>query len=710
MIQTEGKIDMTDFQNNCAANGYGTRNPYPLGVFPENGGIFVSFVSAKEDCGILLYDKSSGRRLKKIPFASNDRIGDVRYKRIPDVDPDKICYQFYEEDAILPDPHARAFLNKVPYGHRREEKDLKACIVRHTDRSLQNLASRPKLNYEDCICYCLHVRGFTRHFSSGTPHRGTFLGLMDKLPYLKELGITTVELQPAYEFLELPTSREKVKLLPPYAATAGILQEKKVSAKKSQVEGKDGLSSGRSALPESNNTLSSEQAGKQVRKEEEEKVNYWGYKKGYYYAPKASYAYGEDVAEEFLALVDAFHQNHMELVMQFYFPLEADRMEILDILHFWVWQYGVDGFHLMGEQLPMDMLASDPGLKDTKLWYYDFDTQKLYPDAKAPGYRNLAAYQDIYLYDCRRYLKGDAGMLPNVLTDMRCQPDTKGVINYFTNYYGFTMMDMVSYDEKHNETNGEKNRDGNDYNASWNCGVEGPTRKGRILALRRQQYKNALSMLFLSQGTPLLFMGDEFGNSQKGNNNPYCQDNEIAWLNWKDLEHNQELFSFAKELITLRRKHPILHMPKQLQMMDYKACGYPDLSYHGSLAWRPSMENYDRQIGLLYCGKYAVTENGKEDDFFYIAMNMYWEPQKIALPRLPAGLGWEKILDTDSTLNGNNKSEKEKESASPIAEELLSEAGADTNANQTIPENFTSKILSPRSIRVYRSVSAFLKA
>ena len=672
---------MADFHNNSAAKAYGTRNPYPLGVFPENGGIFVSFVSDKEDCGILLYDKKSGRRLKKIPFAPNDRMGEVRYKWIPDVDPDRICYQFYEEDAILPDPHARAFLNKLPYGHRREEKDLKACIVKHTSRSLQNLASRPKLPYEDCICYCLHVRGFTRHSSSGTPHKGTFLGLMDKLPYLKELGITTVEMQPAYEFLELPTSRERAKLLPPYAVmpAKGISQEEKAFCKESMAE-------------------------------EKEKVNYWGYKKGYYYAPKASYAYGEDVAEEFLALVDAFHQNHMELIMQFYFPLEADRMEILDILHFWVWQYGVDGFHLMGEQLPIDMLASDPGLKDTKLWYYDFDTQRLYPDGKAPSYRNLAAYQDIYLYDCRRYLKGDAGMLPNVLADMRCQPDAKGVINYFTNYYGFTMMDMVSYDEKHNEANGEKNRDGNDYNASWNCGVEGPTRKGKVLALRKKQYKNAFSMLFLSQGTPLLFMGDEFGNSQKGNNNPYCQDNEIAWLNWKDLEHNQELFSYAKELITLRRKHPILHMPKQLQMMDYKACGYPDLSYHGSLAWRPSMENYDRQIGLLYCGKYAVSENGKEDDFFYVAMNMHWEPQEIALPRLPAGLTWEKILDTDSTMDGNQKSAKEKESAEPIAEGLLAEAGADANAGQTIPGHFTSEILPPRSIRVYRSVSAFSKA
>ena len=215
-----------------------------------------------------------------------------------------------------------------------------------------------------------------------------------------------------------------------------------------------------------------------------------------------------------------------------------------------------------------------------------------------------------------------------------------------SNYYGMTLKDMVSYDYKHNEDNGEANKDGNSYNCSWNCGEEGNTRKKKVLDLRMRQIKNAMCMLLISQSTPLIFMGDEFGNSQQGNNNPYCQDNRITWLDWTNMEKNREIFEFWKELIQLRQSHPILRPCAEFKIMDYISCGYPDLSYHGQSAWRPQTDYNSRHIGIMYCGKYAKRDRVADDDFFYVAMNMHWEPHELALPKLPKGLVWSICVKT----------------------------------------------------------------
>ena len=588
--------------------------PYPLGAHREDDGIRVSFVSKEDNCGVILYDRASGRRIRRIPFGPQDRMGRIHYKWIPDVDASGISYQFYEGDRVVADSHARVFVSKGAYGRRREEKDMKAGFL--SEEFDWEEDHNPRIPYEDCICYCMHVRGFTRHPSSGVVHRGTFQGITEKLPYLRQLGITTVELQPSYEFLEMPT-RDEVRTRIPSGFQGGE-------------EGEE------SAFSEAEMKVLA-------------RVNYWGYKKGYYYAPKEGYASGEDASVEFKEMVKAFHRNGMEVVMQFYFPREVSEREIPEILRFWVLEYHVDGFRLMGERLPLNLIATDDGLADTKLMFYDFDADRIYGEEEQPGYRNLAIYRDDYMYDMRRFLKGDADMLNSILYHMRNNPQKLGRINYFTNYYGFTLMDLVSYDEKHNAENGENNRDGAEYNASWNCGTEGPSRKKQIQSLRRKQIKNALCMLFLSQGTPLLFMGDEFGNSQKGNNNPYCQDNDITWLNWKDLEKNSDIYEFTAALIALRKAHPILHQEKELRVMDYISCGYPDLSYHAEAAWRPSLDGGSRHIGIMYCGKYARIGRKKEDDFFYVALNMHWEAHEFAMPRLPKGMKWELLLQTESS-------------------------------------------------------------
>lgn len=589
------------------------KKPYPLGAHMESGAIRFSFVSKTGACGILLFDRATGKALDKIPFLPEDRVGNIYCKTVDNIDAEKLTYQFYEGDKPVPDEYARVFPGKAVYGKERLDSALKAGFLT-TDFDWAE-DRFPRIPYDRAMVYCMHVRGFTRHSSSNVKHKGTFAGIIEKLPYLKEIGVTTLELQPAYEFTELPAKDELLRQLP-YGAT---------------LKDVDALCM--------------------------KKLNYWGYKRGYYYAPKASYASSDDPAIEFKTLVKALHENNMELVMQFYFPNEVKRSELAEILRFWVLEYHVDGFHLLGENMPSELLADDDALADTKLWYYHFRTEALYKSGEEAKYPHVAEYNDAWYYEMRRYLKGDEGMLDRALYHLRHIPEKSGCIHYLTNYCGFTLADLVSYDYKHNEANGEDNRDGNDYNCSWNCGEEGPTRRQKIRQLRTKQIKNAMCLLLLSQSTPMIFMGDEFGNTQKGNNNPYCQDNAVTWLDWNNLKKHAEILEFWKQLISFRREHAILHPRRELRLMDDLACGYPDLSYHGQNAWRPQTESYFRHVGVLLCGNYAQTEE-KDDGLLYLAMNMHWESHELALPRPPKGTCWALAFSTE-TEDNDRKTEAE---------------------------------------------------
>ncbi len=598
--------------------------PYPLGAHCEGDKIRFSLVSKAHSCGIVLYDRATRKEIQRMAFTEEERVGNVHCKYISGFDSSKIAYQFYEGDKVVADERARMFIGNYKYGKERGEAEMFAGFpVADFDWGED---VNPCIPYHECMCYCLHVRGFTKHTSSGVSKRGTFAGVAERIPYLKETGITTVELQPVYEFTEMANAEEKISAMP-------------------------------YPVP-----------GESLGNRAQCKLNYWGYTKGYYYAPKAAYAASGDAITELKEMVKAFHANGMEVIMQFYFPKEVSRGEIVEILRFWVLEYHVDGFHLMGEALQENFLAQDALLAHTKLWYYSFDTESIYGE-DIPEYRNLATYNDEYLYALRRYLKGDEGMLDTVMYQMRHIPVSCGKIHYLSNYYGMTLADMVAYDRKHNEANGEENRDGNDYNCSWNCGEEGVTRKKKVLALRRQQLRNAMLLLLLSQSTPLIFMGDEFGNSQKGNNNPYCQDNQITWLDWRDLEKNRELYDFWKKIVEFRREHTLLHPATELRIMDYRSLGYPDLSYHGQNAWRVQTERYQRHMGIMLCGKYAEPA----EEFLYLAYNLHWESHELALPKLPKGSKWELWCTSD---------------------EAVMEA-----------EEHYAKI-SPRSIAVYRSVPA----
>ena len=236
----------------------------------------------------------------------------------------------------------------------------------------------------------------------------------------------------------------------------------------------------------------------------------------------------------------------------------------LECLRYYMLEYHIDGFIINPYQISWDMVTKDPLLKKEKILCQD------------------SGFQDVM----RRYLKGDEGMVEAVIWALKHNSGKDGKCNYITSHNGFTLWDLVSYDGKHNEANGERNRDGAEYNYSWNCGAEGPSRKRNVVQLRKNQAKNALFLLLTAQGTPCLLAGDEFYNSQEGNNTTYCQDNELGWVNWGKLRTDDSLFQFLKRLIALRKSHPSLHRKDSLKGMDMTACGIPDVSYHGENAWQ----------------------------------------------------------------------------------------------------------------------------
>lgn len=579
-----------------------TGKPYPMGlsVTGEREINLAAVLHTKEECGVILYPKKGGGQ-KRFSFRREDRIGDVWCMKLSGIRAEDYEYNFYMGSGIAADPYAHRICGNEHWGKKISPVLRSSYGTQAFDWGED---ARPMTPLQDSFLYQLHVRGFTKHASSGVEHRGTFAGLAEKIPYLKALGVTAVEILPAYEFLELEQ----------LSAGSGTMQE---------------------AVCRCTRDLDSNRP----------KINYWGFKKGYYFAPKASYSSG-DPQTEFKMMVKRLHENGMELIMQFYFPKEIKKGFILEVLKYWVYEYHVDGFHLMGEQMPVQLLAADPFLADTKLFYYDFPCGEIYGSKEAPDYKNLACCRDEFQYDMRRFLKGDEDTLQKALAQLRNNPAQTGTINYMTSYEGFSLADLVSYDRKHNEENGEGNQDGNPYNASWNCGVEGPTRKRSVLALRRKQMRNAMLLLLTAQGTPMLTAGDEFGQSRGGNNNAYCQDNAVSWLDWRLAEKNREFLDFVRAAVKLRRQHPVLHQAQELTMLDHAACGCPDLSYHGKEAWRLLTDRLSREAGVLYCGHYAKKDKDQDDSYFYIAYNMHWEEQTLALPDLPWGMHWEKVMDT----------------------------------------------------------------
>ena len=574
-----------------------TGQTYPLGATVLPNGIQFTAVVDSEESGIVLIELATGEHYH-IPFSDGMRIGNIASILVENISPDEYHYNFYRADEEYVDPYAKCIFGNEQWG----AKDSKPYLCGGFAKPYAWCEEEPLcIPYDNSFIYCLHVRGFTKHASAKVKAPGTFQGIVQKIDYLKQLGVTAIELMPSYEFEEFEPAE-------PIDVTHQYLYD---------------------VLPS-------------------HKINYWGYKKGFYFAPKASYAIG-DAQAAMKDMISALHRNGMEVIMQFYFPDEVKQGFILDVIKYWVCEYHIDGVHLKGNSIPVTLIATEPLLANTKILHQHIPVHEIYDGCRSLSYKNLCVYTDDFMYKMRKFLKGDEDQLP-VMTELTRKKETyAGNVNFITNYYGFTLHDLVSYDRKHNEENGEDNRDGSDYNYSWNCGVEGKTRKPGILSLRLRMMKNAFMLVMLSQGTPLLLAGDEFANTQNGNNNPYCQDNETTWLNWNKTKQATELTSFMKELSAFRKRAFFLNRKTDFTMVDYKHCGYPDLSYHGEEAWKAQMFNYNRHIGMLYADK-AI--NANETELAYVAYNMHWEAKTFSLPAPPKNKEWYPLIATGTVKEG----------------------------------------------------------
>lgn len=609
--------------------GVSVGNPMILGAGKTEEGYNFAVVSNQENIVLNLYQKGEESPCHAITLDERYKFGDIFAVKITGVDFSKLEYNYSIGGKMILDPYAKHVCDAYEFGRSIRETGYRSKVgLCSFDWGEDHPLNTP---YSDTIIYKLHVRGFTKHVSSKVKNKGTYAGIVEKIPYFKEMGITAVELMPVFEFEEVQkwTENDKNSLYNP------------------QFNGK---------------------------------VNYWGYGKGMYFAPKSSYASlsrsNEDYTVEFKEMVKALHKEGIEVIVEMYFPYDAGINMICDCVRHWVVEYHIDGIHLNCSNAVLEAVANDPLLSRVKMF-----TAYWNGAAGRRSYKNLANYNQGFMNCARKLLKGDENQINEFVSRIKSNDNNVASINYIADNNGFTLMDTVSYDRKHNEVNGENNRDGEDFNNSWNCGVEGKCRKKKIMELRKKQIKNALMMVLLSQGTPLIYAGDEFGNSQSGNNNPYCQDNEISWLNWRNLDSNRDIFEFFKELVAFRRQHGILHMKEPLRDMDYKSCGYPDVSYHSDNAWFASFENYNRHFGIMYCGQYAVDADGREDNFIYVAYNLHWEKHKLALPTLPDGYEWNVVMSSaDDMRNGKRQIEGgvNKEAKEPDA------GGMKINADRTV--------------------------
>lgn len=530
--------------------------PLPLGVSKQKEALnFAVEVKEGKQCTLLLYKCGENVPMEKIPMKEEAGTGTVRCVMLSDL-PAQVCEYNYEIDGkIVTDPYAKGIAGRERWNDQVDftPHQVRGKIPQKEEYPWEDDCPL-RIPEEDVIAYSLHVRGFTRHSSSKVKKKGTFRGVMEKLPYLKELGINQIQCMPVYEF---------------------------------------------------------EERGR--------KVNYWGYGEGFFFAPKASYAADHDAQKELKELVKTCHREGIEVVLDFPFTAQTRFQIVEDCLRYYVMEYHIDGFLLNPYQVPVEFLRRDPVLSGTKLLIKDESFQNT----------------------MRRFLKGDEGMIASVAEQFRRKTSVSGSCNYITNHTGFTLEDLVSYDAKHNEANGEQNQDGPDYNYSWNCGVEGKTRKKQIVKLRQGQKRNAMFLLMTAQGTPCLLAGDEFGNSQGGNNNVYCQDNETGWVDWSRLEREKSFFHYVKELIAFRKKHGILHQKEALTGTDRSGSGIPDISYHGEAAWQIQQEASSRQLGILYSG------SPKKESNCFLVYNMHWIAHSFALPALPKDQAWYQVMSTE---------------------------------------------------------------
>lgn len=374
--------------------------------------------------------------------------------------------------------------------------------------------------------------------------------------------------------------------------------------------------------------------------------NYWGFGDAFYFAVKSSYAASENASYEFKEFVKAYHCKGLEVILMVNFGCNVSGNFTLEVLRFYREIYHVDGFRLIGPAIDINLVVSDPFLKDCKLIFENFDPQNVVLPSNII-YKNVAFMSDSFLNNARRFLKGDDDLVSYMSYAVRENASNYSVLRNITDFRTLTLWDMVSFNRKHNELNGEDNLDGNNYNFSWNCGEEGDTNKVKVNKLRNKQVRNAAVITYLCQGTPLILSGDEILNSNKGNNNPYCQDNEIGWVTRNTDEFSNAFYTFLKNLLAFRKRHSVLHQPKELMLFDYISCKCPDISFHGEEAFKMDQTPSSREFAVMYCGDYSRQYTKESEASVYIAYNMHWEDRKFMLPKTDNSCRWHLLFSSD---------------------------------------------------------------
>lgn len=632
----------------------------------SNGVSFTINSHGATRCTLLLFKPQAPKPYARIPFPDSYRIGDTYSMLVYDIKPDEFEYAFsfdgpyepakgllFNEENVLLDPYSRAVTGQRKWGEKPEggkDFEYRARVVKSSfDWGNIKQLEQP---FEDLVIYETHVRGYTKDKSSGVSAPGTFAGLKDKIPYLKDLGINAVELMPIFEFDEMESARVV-----------------------------DGV----------------------------QLYNYWGYNTVSFFAPNTSYAFNEEhnhEGDELKSLIKALKENGIEVILDVVFNHTAEGNEmgpcfsfkgidnnvyymltpdahyynfsgcgnvmncnhpvvrsfIIDCLRHWAIEYRVDGFRFdlasilgrdqngapMANPPILESLAFDPVLGKMKLIAEAWDAGGLYQVGSFPSWNRWAEWNGRYRDDMRSFLKGDDGMAGNAITRITgsrdlYSPESRGhkaSVNFMTCHDGFTLYDLYSYNEKHNEKNGWNNTDGDNNGHSWNCGAEGETDDPNVNGLRRRLIKNAFAALLCSRGPAMFFAGDEFCNTQFGNNNAYCQDNIISWLDWSRLEEFKEIHDFVRHMIQFRKEHPILR-----KMTKPSSCQFTEISVHNGTPFNASTDYKTKLIGIMYAGR---NEEDKEDDIVFYCMNAYWEPLVMQLPVLPNGKHWHVDTNTNA--------------------------------------------------------------
>ena len=643
----------------------------------SNGVSFTINSHGATRCTLLLFKPQAPKPYARIPFPDSYRIGDTYSMLVYDIKPDEFEYAFsfdgpyepakgllFNEENVLLDPYSRAVTGQRKWGEKPEggkDFEYRARVVKSSfDWGNIKQLEQP---FEDLVIYEIHVRGYTKDKSSGVSAPGTFAGLKDKIPYLKDLGINAVELMPIFEFDEMESARVV-----------------------------DGV----------------------------QLYNYWGYNTVSFFAPNTSYAFNEEhnhEGDELKSLIKALKENGIEVILDVVFNHTAEGNEmgpcfsfkgidnnvyymltpdahyynfsgcgnvmncnhpvvrnfIIDCLRHWAIEYRVDGFRFdlasilgrdqngapMANPPILESLAFDPVLGKMKLIAEAWDAGGLYQVGSFPSWNRWAEWNGRYRDDMRSFLKGDDGMAGNAITRITgsrdlYSPESRGhkaSVNFMTCHDGFTLYDLYSYNEKHNEKNGWNNTDGDNNGHSWNCGAEGETDDPNVNGLRRRLIKNAFAALLCSRGPAMFFAGDEFCNTQFGNNNAYCQDNIISWLDWSRLEEFKEIHDFVRHMIQFRKEHPILR-----KMTKPSSCQLPEISVHNGTPFNASTDYKTKLIGIMYAGR---NEEDTEDDIVFYCMNAYWEPLVMQLPVLPNGKHWHVDTNTNAEyFDGEDFTEK----------------------------------------------------